>query len=100
MAESSAEAIFAEEDFTPYARQRDAAVQSSLPLTLIQGQTVQHPEAVLKSDGTPYTVFTPYSKAWKGLLPAVGDEVYPPEQISTPSDISSEPLPEFKSARA
>ncbi len=95
MAESGAQIICAEEDFTPYARQRDAAVQAVLPLTLIQGQTVHHPLAVMKSDGTPYTVHTPYSKTWKAFLPEVQDQVDAARSISTPAALRSEALPEF-----
>jgi len=68
--ETGAQAIYAEEDFTPYARARDERAANSLPLTLVQGQTVHHPASVLKPDGKPYTVFTPFSKTWKALLPA------------------------------
>jgi deoxyribodipyrimidine photo-lyase len=68
LAESGASVIFAEEDFSPYARARDARIASSLPLKLIHGQTVHHPLTVHKADGAPYTVFTPFSKAWKALL--------------------------------
>jgi deoxyribodipyrimidine photo-lyase len=67
--ETGAQTIFAEEDYTPYARIRDEELIQSLPLTLIQGQTVHHPASVLKPDGKPYTVFTPFSKTWKSLLP-------------------------------
>jgi deoxyribodipyrimidine photo-lyase len=67
--ESGAQVIYAEEDFTPYARKRDQAVASALPLNLIQGQLVHHPLAIYKSDGKPYTVYTPFSKTWKNLLP-------------------------------
>ena len=98
LAESGAQAIFAEEDFTPYARQRDAAAQAVLPLTLIQGQTVHHPLAVMKSDGSPYTVYTPYSRTWKGFLPDLQDETSPPATISTPADLRSKPLPEYPSS--
>jgi len=94
LAESRAQAIFAEEDFTPYARRRDAGVRDALPLTLIQGQTVHHPLAVMKSDGTPYTVYTPYSRTWKGLLPDLGDGIPAPDAIRTPADLHSEPLPD------
>src|SRR5512145_1849528 len=45
--ETGATAIFAEEDFTPYARKRDSQIEQHLPLTLVSGQTVQHPAAVL-----------------------------------------------------
>jgi deoxyribodipyrimidine photo-lyase len=65
-------------------------------LTLVQGQTVHHPGSVVKKDGKPYTVYTPYSKMWKAkllnrlvLLPA-------PEQIDTPGGIARDPLPRFK----
>ena len=94
--ETNAEAIFAEEDYTPYALKRDEVVARHLPLQLIHGQTVHHPRDILKANHTPYTVFTPYSKLWKAkLLPAL--KLYPlPEKINTPSGIASEPFPAFK----
>ena len=73
LSESDAGSIFAEEDFTPYARCRDAHVAQSLPLKLTGGLVVHGPGTVLKADGAPYTVFTPFSRAWKSLsLPSVG----------------------------
>lgn len=85
-AETQAAAIYATEDFSPYARQRDAAIAQALPLTTVGGLTVQHPQAILKSDGLPYTIFTPYSRAWlakplptpQALLPAPGHLNAPP----------------------
>ncbi|MFZ5858030.1 MAG: cryptochrome/photolyase family protein [Chloroflexota bacterium] len=94
LAETNATTIFAEADFTPYARKRDAEIARHLPLQLIHGQTVHHPDFVKKADGTPYTVYTPYSKAWKArlepihLLPA-------PNHIPTPAGIHTDPLPPF-----
>jgi deoxyribodipyrimidine photo-lyase len=70
MLESGATCTYAEEDFTPYARARDARVSAMLPLKLIQGQVVHHPGLVLKPDGKPYTIYTPYSRMWKAMLPA------------------------------
>jgi deoxyribodipyrimidine photo-lyase len=94
--ETTAESIFAEEDFTPYARKRDQAVASHLPLQLVNGQTVHPPTSVVKVDGHPYTVYTPYSKAWKARLPS-SLRLYPvPEQIDTPARILSELLPAFQ----
>jgi deoxyribodipyrimidine photo-lyase len=89
--ETGAQAIYAEEDYTPYARARDERVAQSVPLTLVQGQTVHHPASVLKPDGRPYTVFTPFSKAWKALLPArltplPAPEHFPP--VTLPASIS------------
>ena len=94
--ETKADALFAEEDFTPTARKRDAEIERRLPLHLIQGQTVHHPVSVLKADGTPYTVYTPYSRAWKAKL-ASPLKLYPaPETVRTPPGIQSEPFPRYK----
>ncbi len=94
LAETGADAIFAEEDYSPYARKRDAEVVRNLPLQQVLGQVVQHPEFVKKSDGTPYTVYTPYSKAWKSLLPDSIKLTPAPKRISTPEGIASEPIPD------
>ncbi|MBK7320510.1 deoxyribodipyrimidine photo-lyase [Candidatus Villigracilis affinis] len=84
--QTKAEAIFAEEDFTPYARKRDSRIGNELPLKLLHGQTVHHPKDVLKQDGKPYTIYTPYSKTWKAQLNKI--EVVPaPKSISTPVGI-------------
>jgi deoxyribodipyrimidine photo-lyase len=94
--DTHAEAIFAEQDYTPYALKRDEEVARCLPLQLIQGQTVHHPMDVLKADHTPYRVFTPYSKAWKASLPST-IRLYPaPEKITTPVGVPTESLPGFK----
>jgi deoxyribodipyrimidine photo-lyase len=94
--ETKADAIFAEEDFTPYARKRDLEIEHHLPLHLISGQTVHHPNTVLKADGNPYTVYTPYSKVWKSKLPAKLDLYPAPEKVNTPFELTNEHLPPFK----
>jgi len=95
VAETKADVIFAEEDFTPYARKRDLEIEHHLPLHLVSGQTVHHPNAILKSDGKPYTVYTPYSKAWKAKLPSKLNIYTAPEKINTPFEITNEHLPPF-----
>jgi deoxyribodipyrimidine photo-lyase len=97
--ESGAQAIYAEEDFSPYARKRDQAVASALPLNLIQGQLVHHPLAVYKSDGKPYTVYTPFSKTWKNLLPRNINSIYTLEEIPTLPAIPSNSIPEYPQER-
>ncbi|GAB4501472.1 MAG: deoxyribodipyrimidine photo-lyase [Anaerolineales bacterium] len=98
--ETGAQAIYAEEDYTPYARARDQQIAEALPLTLIQGQTVHHPASVLKPDGRPYTVFTPFSKTWKALLPPTltplpAPDYFPP--VTLPPSVASS-APPFPSA--
>lgn len=94
--ESNAAALFAEEDYSPFAARRDRAVQAAVPLHLVSGLTVHHPTAVLKADGSPYTVFTPFSKAWKSLplLLPPGDAPY---RLPTPPDLTGDPLPAAES---
>ena len=94
MSAAGADRIFAEEDFTPYARRRDTRLQADLPLELIQGGIVHHPLALHKADGTPYTIYTPFSKTWKNLLPAALPPLSAPERLSTPDGLESESLPE------
>jgi deoxyribodipyrimidine photo-lyase len=92
--EASVDKIYAEEDYSPYATQRDAQIAHHLPLELLPGRTIHHPAAVLKADGSPFTVFTPYSRRWKDI-PALyrGDIFRAPEMISTPKDIPTETIP-------
>ena len=95
--ESGATTIFAEEDYTPYARKRDELVAHSLPLKLVQGQLVHHPFAALKVDGNPYTVFTPFSKNWKALLLPRLDILPAPKQMpAVPAELTSEDIPAGK----
>jgi deoxyribodipyrimidine photo-lyase len=93
--ESNADVIFAEEDISPYARRRDARVAGDMPLQLVNGLTVHPAGAILKRDGTPYTVFTPFSRAWKALpFPGVDDILPAPHRILTPPGLASRPIPD------
>lgn len=95
ISESGAKAIFAEADYSPYARRRDTTVAQYLPLHLTGGVTVHPPDAVVKKDGSPYTVYTPFSKAWKALpQPGPGDLLPAPQRLSTPSSLTRDPIPD------
>lgn len=92
--ETGAAHIVAEEDYSPYARRRDAKIASRLPLHLVNGLTVHHPTTVLKDDGQPYTVFTPFSKTWKSLPAPTADALLPtPSRIPTPGAGSGQAIP-------
>jgi deoxyribodipyrimidine photo-lyase len=93
LAETEASMIFAEEDYTPYARQRDSNIARDLPLQLVLGQTVQHPEFVRKADSTPYSVYTHYSKVWKAMLPESLTPIPAPDRMDTPPGLSISALP-------
>jgi deoxyribodipyrimidine photo-lyase len=64
----TAEAIFSAEDFEETTRARDAAVKRAVAPQTRFVQAVDHllraPTQILKDDGTPFKVFTPYYKRW------------------------------------
>lgn len=96
--ETGAEVIIAEEDFTPYARCRDAAVTTCVHLKLVQGQLVHHPDSILTSSGMPYTVFTPYSRTWKSRLPEVLQPRPAPELIPFPKPPAGDVISDLEPA--
>lgn len=63
-------ALYTNHDYEPYARQRDQAIADHLGARQIsfcsfKDQVIFEKEEVVKHDGNPYTVFTPYMKQWK-----------------------------------
>ncbi len=67
--------VFTNEDYEPYAIKRDAEVSVYLKtrnaeLHSFKDQVIFEKNEVVKNDGKPYTVFTPYSRKWKELLTA------------------------------
>ena len=93
--ESSTEFIFAEQDYSPYAKKRDTQIAAELPLNLLEGVAVQSPNRVLKKDGTPYTVYTPYSRRWRASTEILRHHILPaPTAINTPDEIISLPIPD------
>lgn len=91
--EVSFTSIFAEEDHSAYARQRDAKLAGSFNLHLCGGLTVLPPTLTVKADGTPYTIFTPYSKNWRERF-VPSQTISAPEHISTPEHVFGNQLPE------
>lgn len=79
------EQVFTNVDYELYAIERDAAVQSLLSQQNISSNTYKDhvifdKDEVLKDDGKPYTVFTPYSKKWKACLKPYHFKAYPTEK--------------------
>jgi deoxyribodipyrimidine photo-lyase len=71
--EYNVESVFTNHDYEPYARDRDAGIKALLEekgvaLNTFKDQVIFEKDEVLKDDGKPYTVFTPYSKKWKATL--------------------------------
>ncbi|MBK8557550.1 MAG: deoxyribodipyrimidine photo-lyase [Lewinellaceae bacterium] len=71
--EHDVQAVFTNRDFEPYANARDNAVaellqQSKVAFHTFKDHVMFEKDAVLKDDGKPYTVFTPYSRKWVARL--------------------------------
>lgn len=56
------EEIYASGDYDSYALERDSAVSKILPLKILQDTYLFTPDELLKQDGSPYKVFTPFYK--------------------------------------
>jgi deoxyribodipyrimidine photo-lyase len=85
--ELGAGAVFAQEAYSSNDRQRYEALAETLPLRFSGGLTVHLPDALRQEDGQPYTVFTPFSRAWQRLsLPQVLDVLLPPERLAPPPE--------------
>lgn len=76
--------VYTNTDYEPYARQRDAAIEKMLSKKGIgfhsfKDQVILEKGEVLKEDGKPYTVFTPYSRRWKATIKKEHLQYYPVE---------------------
>ncbi|UEG48945.1 DNA photolyase family protein [Ferruginibacter lapsinanis] len=77
--------VFANHDYEPYALEREKAIADLLQahgatLHTYKDQVIFEKDEVLKDDGKPYTVFTPYSKKWKATLKDFHLKAYPTEK--------------------
>ena len=80
----NASKVFTNRDYEPYALERDKIVyeklkQQGVELIGAKDHVIFEKNEVLKKDGTPYTVFTPYSRKWKEKLNEFYLSSYPTE---------------------
>lgn len=81
------EAVFTNHDYEPYARKRDEEIGNFLASKKIgfktyKDQVIFEKDEVIKENGTPYTVWTPYSRRWKGNLNDFYLQSYPSSKYS------------------
>jgi deoxyribodipyrimidine photo-lyase len=77
--------VFCNQDYEPYATSRDEDITQlasthHAKFSSYKDQCVFDYTEILKGDGTPYTVFTPYSKKWKAKLNSFYTSSYPTQQ--------------------
>ncbi|SHJ70579.1 cryptochrome/photolyase family protein [Pseudozobellia thermophila] len=67
--------IYTNHDYEPYAKERDGEIRNFLeghhiPLKTFKDQVIFEKDEIVKSDGDPYLVYTPYKNKWKGHFKA------------------------------
>lgn len=77
--------VYTNEDYEPYAKERDNAVQKMLQghgkdLLKFNDQLIFRPGEILKPNGEPYEIFTPFSKKWLEKFDDQKIQSYPVEK--------------------
>ena len=95
--ETSAQAVFANKRYEPYAQARDSRVFNALNAAgigfeLFKDSVVWEEQEILTKAGNPFTVYTPYSKAWKTKRISAPRSKLPAVRCSERT-VHSDPLP-------
>jgi deoxyribodipyrimidine photo-lyase len=73
VAKHEVKAVYVNKDYVPYALHRDRSVrellnQKQIDFKAFKDQVIFEENEVVKDDGKPYTVYTPFSRKWKTRL--------------------------------
>jgi deoxyribodipyrimidine photo-lyase len=76
------QAVYTNHDYEPYAKERDEAIGSFLKkhditFSTYKDQVIFERDEVIKDDGKPYTVYTPYMRKWYQKLTPFYLKAYP-----------------------
>jgi deoxyribodipyrimidine photo-lyase len=79
-------AVFANSDYEPDAIERDNKISDLLKskgieFKLLKDQVIFEKSEIVKDDGSPFKIFTPYSKAWKHKLNQAKIESFSSEKL-------------------
>lgn len=95
--ETNAEALYINEDYTPYARARDKAVKSriNIPVYSFHDALIMKPGSVMTNKGTPYSVYTPFKNKWRENRPSSAADVQTdcPGEFYRVQEVTSTDLP-------
>jgi deoxyribodipyrimidine photo-lyase len=78
--------VYTNQDYEPYARKRDEQVNEiltgrNIAFKTFKDQVIFEKEEIVKDDGKPYTVYTPYSRKWKSTLRSEHYKSFPSETL-------------------
>ena len=74
--------VYTNHDYEPGAINRDNIIkdllaEKNIAFKSYKDQVIIEKDEVLKDDGTPYTVYSPYSRKWKSVFTDFYDKSYP-----------------------
>ena len=77
--------LYLNEDYEPYAVKRDNDIkefieEKNVEVYSFKDNVIFHKDDILKKDGKPYTIYTPYSKVWLSKFNEIDIETYPSEE--------------------
>ncbi|WP_299117366.1 deoxyribodipyrimidine photo-lyase [uncultured Winogradskyella sp.] len=89
------ETVFTNHDYEPYARTRDKDISEFLSSNAIafktyKDQVIFEKDEVVKKDGKPYMVYTPYFRMWKENFKTLDFKIYDTESLLTHTFSDSE----------
>lgn len=95
-------AVYANHDYEPYSRDRDEQIKKLLTAKHIsfrtfKDQVIFEKSEVTKKDGKPYTVFTPFSRAWMKEFHQIQIPEYDTGELKK-CFLQTKPLPEISLA--
>jgi deoxyribodipyrimidine photo-lyase len=101
--EVGAGAVYAAADFGPYGQQRDEGVETALgdagvAVRWAGTPYAVEPGAVTKADGSPFRVFTPFSRAWASH--GWDRPVEPPAGVAWQRDVPGDAIPDVPDSSA
>ena len=76
ISENKIKGVYTNHDYEPYARKRDLDLykifsENNIEFKTSKDQVIFEKSEVVKDDGTPYVVYTPYSNKWKTLFKTI-----------------------------
>ncbi|MEJ2113791.1 MAG: deoxyribodipyrimidine photo-lyase [Flavobacteriaceae bacterium] len=75
------QSVYTNHDYEPYAAKRDLEIKrflasKSIAFHTYKDQVIFEKDEIVKSNGEPYVVYTPYMKAWKAKFRSIGLESF------------------------
>ena len=86
ISEHSISTVYTNNDYEPYARKRDKEInqllkEHGIDFKTSKDQVIFEKSEVVKDDGLPYVVYTPFSRKWKEKFKTISLPNYPSENL-------------------